>query len=61
MTSDDWDRAHLFYRDLFFESLVNIKAVNSGIYNQYICDMDEKAYAKWADFVQTLKETGWIP
>lgn len=61
MTSDDWEEAHIFYRDLIFELLVNIKAVNSGIYKQFICEMDEKTHPAWTDFVKTLKETGWIP
>ena len=57
----DEDRARQFYRSLLFDLLVNIKAVNSGVYKRYICDMNKQQYFNWQEFVETLKEAGWIP
>ena len=61
MTDDEKELAQMFYTGLMFEMLVNIKAVNSGVFNKYIADMDESDWNRWNDFFEILKETGWIP
>ena len=61
MSKDIQQEADKFYRDLIFELLINIKAVNSGIYDQYICEMEHRQKVRWDEFVETLKEAGWIP
>ena len=61
MNDNEKHDASLFFAEMLFELFVNIKVVNSKLYNKYICDMTHEEKHKWDNFYNTLKETGWIP